>query len=1403
MAVQAGQAWIQVNPSLRGFHRKLRQDLAKELANDKYEIPFEPKVKPPKDPAAPFRPYERQAPKSGADAGGGFARAFRQRVDAALKAIPDIRIDADTSEADTEIAGLRTRLQALRDLRLGVDIDTGEALAEIQAIQQRLRQISGDDARIDVRADTAAAAAQLAAIDAQVSRLDGRQANVDVNVDRDRSARSGLNDLSRGAFFANSQIGNLAIAGALIAPALVPAFGAATVAAGGLLSMVTSVGVGITGFVASVVPAFSNVLQVTQAMEAADKSAATTAVQSGQQRVNTAYQTEQAARRVQDAQIAADRASIDGARRVADAREQVARAHERAADIIAAAERRVADAALAVADAQEAELDAQQALTEAREDAIRTLEEMRELVSDLALSAQDAELALQQAQLDLQEIMGQTGGTAIEAAQLNLADAQEHLNAVMADGNSTALEQAQAQLAVAQAQEQLNQALAAQEQLALDQQQAALDVAQAEDHLNDLLAEQQQAQQDLADAEAAGIDGMAGVVAAQEALQDASQNVADALAGQQQAQEELADAQVEAARTVADAQEDLARAQEQAARANEDAARAVADALAAQAQAAEQSAAAMDQGSAASRNLAYAMGQLTPMQRLLLQGWLDLRDAFRAWATELEPDTIPVFLEGFELLKDLFPLLTPIVQAVARALRTLLVSAREALQSPFWQDFFAMLGREAGPQTENFGRIIGNLATGFAGLMKAFAPTARNISDGLVDWTAKFAAWGTTLDENDQFQGFLDYVEENWPKVKDVFSELGRAVKNLVDALAPLGGPTLDAIAATLGVIADMDPDDLAAVAGGLTGITIALRAMAVAAAFNPVVLIVGAIAGLAYWLIYTWQTSEEFRDKVTGAFETMRDGVFTVIVWLSKNVFQPLGTLFGILGQKAVAFKDGVVKAWNDLNAASVAAKIWLNDNVFNPLGTLFRILWDKAVAFKDGVVGAWNSLNSGVNQAKIWLDQNVIQPAATLFQNLWDRAVEMKDGIVGAFQAIPEVVGGFFGGLWDTIKGPLNTVFGFINDMMIGPLNLILQPFDLAIPELPKLHVGGYVDGVGEKPFMLLGGEGVLNPTATKALGGKDAIDDMNRGVFPWAMGGPFGFDWPDWASWDVIQQGLALGTDIATGNAAGDFLEAGLLSALKGVVDTVNKNIGAVISGPQFVDVPVERKVRDYGAALLRWAEFGHANIEAPKAPGGTVTFQGDMAFPLPRGSYRVGSPYGPRNGKFHNGWDFPAAIGTPIFAPFSGRLTQKNVGNTSYGRYAEVVSGAMRSVQAHMSAPVGGNRFVQAGDTVGRVGSTGNSSGPHLHQTFEVNGRAQNPRKYLKFDSGGYLMPGLTIAYNGTGVPERILDPADTYQYERGASEQITFQSFGTPKQLVSEVSFALAAKRQSRRPLVRW
>ena len=106
--------------------------------------------------------------------------------------------------------------------------------------------------------------------------------------------------------------------------------------------------------------------------------------------------------------------------------------------------------------------------------------------------------------------------------------------------------------------------------------------------------------------------------------------------------------------------------------------------------------------------------------------------------------------------------------------------------------------------------------------------------------------------------------------------------------------------------------------------------------------------------------------------------------------------------------------------------------------------------------------------------------------------------------------------------------------------------------------------------------------------------------------------------------------------------------------------------------------------------------------------------------------VGDRYGPRGAGWHAGLDFPAPVGTAVAAAASGRVTRAGW-HDGYGLTVVVYhGGGVRTRYAHLSsiAVRRGNR-VAAGWLVGRVGTTGFSTGPHLHFEVTVRGGAVDP------------------------------------------------------------------------------
>ncbi len=134
-------------------------------------------------------------------------------------------------------------------------------------------------------------------------------------------------------------------------------------------------------------------------------------------------------------------------------------------------------------------------------------------------------------------------------------------------------------------------------------------------------------------------------------------------------------------------------------------------------------------------------------------------------------------------------------------------------------------------------------------------------------------------------------------------------------------------------------------------------------------------------------------------------------------------------------------------------------------------------------------------------------------------------------------------------------------------------------------------------------------------------------------------------------------------------------------------------------------------------------------------------------------RLSSKYGNRKHpilgytKMHKGLDFAAPIGTPVFAAGDG-IIEVAGWNGSYGRYVKIRhKGIYKTAYAHLSkihkkARVG-NRILQ-GNTIGYVGSSGRSTGPHLHYEVLIHNKQVNPMK-IKLPSGKNLPKKKLIDY----------------------------------------------------------
>lgn len=164
------------------------------------------------------------------------------------------------------------------------------------------------------------------------------------------------------------------------------------------------------------------------------------------------------------------------------------------------------------------------------------------------------------------------------------------------------------------------------------------------------------------------------------------------------------------------------------------------------------------------------------------------------------------------------------------------------------------------------------------------------------------------------------------------------------------------------------------------------------------------------------------------------------------------------------------------------------------------------------------------------------------------------------------------------------------------------------------------------------------------------------------------------------------------------------------------------------------------REFRELFASWEQLEH---------GGRVTQSGEIlaapsvsvAVPsrMPVEGVRLTSGFGMRNHPIlrqrsqHNGIDLAAPTGTPVYATADGQVGKAQYWG-SYGNYVQIEHGGeMQTRYAHLSSyTVASGDAVRKGDLIGYVGSTGRSTGPHLHYEVRLAGEAVNPMPYMLAD-----------------------------------------------------------------------
>ena len=347
------------------------------------------------------------------------------------------------------------------------------------------------------------------------------------------------------------------------------------------------------------------------------------------------------------------------------------------------------------------------------------------------------------------------------------------------------------------------------------------------------------------------------------------------------------------------------------------------------------------------------------------------------------------------------------------------------------------------------GQIFGSTFRGIFNLMKAFAPNTHLVLQGLADMAKQFEQWSATIAESDGFKKFIEYVQENGPKLIQLLGNIINILINVGVAMAPLASVVLDValaitefigklteahpiigmiigIVATLaGILMALAPAfifvnqviiPLISTFGGLSGIVSIVMGVieglggVLAALSGPVgivIAIVGALIGVLVWL---WNTNESVREALTNAWDvissTIGGAIQSVIDWFTQlynNIIQTIQPLMPIFQQ----FGDMV----NQILGVVVVQAI-------NFLVEAFKGLW-LAVSVIFTAIGA------------------IVSSVIQLIVGLFTAFIQL---ITGDFSGALQTLQTTFTNVLNTIWTAVQSIFTQISDFIFASLNSVL---------------------------------------------------------------------------------------------------------------------------------------------------------------------------------------------------------------------------------------------------------------------------------------------------------------------------------------------------------------------------
>jgi len=561
--------------------------------------------------------------------------------------------------------------------------------------------------------------------------------------------------------------------------------------------------------------------------------------------------------------------------------------------------------------------------------------------------------------------------------------------------------------------------------------------------------------------------------------------------------------------------------------------------------------------------------------------------------------------------------------------------------------------------------------------------------------------------------------------------------------------------------------------------VTAAQMALNLALTANPIGLIVMAVAGLVAGLVLLFKKNETFRNVVLASWEAIKTAAVAVWDFIKgylQGVWEAIKAAVEVVWpivQKVIELAWKYIKTYVVTYVKVIKAVI---EAVWKAIKWATQTTWDAIKAFIiDPIRAAWQVIRTVVGNVKDWLSStwaDIKERASTAWQNvkdailrpvraIWDgiksalgigdKGGLTEDGplakLVGVFRTVVDRVGSVFAKIKDAIVEPIATAFKWVNTNVITKLNeSVLSKFgdNVKIPLLPipkGYATGGMVRGPGTGTSdsvlaRLSNGEYVVNARATAQHRGLLEAINAGRGTGPTLAAANTNWQPPNVG--DMVSKLFKKGARAAinlVANPAMDYLE-----------NTFGDTFGGRLAVTGF---------RTMLESVRSWAD------ELSLAPTPLMEALASRFERMADDSTWVGVSTCLRNVNLAL-----QALGQKFGFTVNGFATAQRAIDATRGVAA---AGLMN----HGDPPRGSLLFWDAGvgNSAGHIavgdgkGNFMNNFGRAIVEKLSLDSARSGYRGWAypwaliaggkKYDSGGWLQPGWTATYNGTGKPEAIL------------------------------------------------